>query len=113
MPCFRANECVLVPFRFNPIQTTLPDSSYSGSGGPVVKRDALLGIDITIGSGGSSPKQYATSPKQYPKGVTCYKLKHGRCVKSVSITTITQTVGPSTVVTTTTDTSTVYPSATA
>lgn len=62
---------------FLPVQTTLPDSSYSGAGGPVVKRDLpepatkrdLLDIDIELGVG-------ATSPKQYPKGVTCYKHGH-------------------------------------
>jgi hypothetical protein len=71
---------------FTPIQTSLPGSTYGGSGGPdpVSKRD--LGISLNP----RSSKNSLILGKSYQQGVQCYRWAHKKC--TTTTTTVTSTV---------------------
>ena len=86
--------------RFIPIQTSVPGSSYAGTGGtvPIAKRaanetDYDLDLDLTK----SGVSNFATNKKAYPQQVKCYNYKQGKCVTVTE--TSTSTVAPTKTVT--------------
>lgn len=97
---YKARILIVHLFRFIPIQTSLPDSSYSGSGGadPLAKRD--LDVSVSIGDGSKAKQQgyLGISKEHYPKGVTCYKWTGGKCVHKVTTMKTTTMITPSTTV---------------
>ncbi|KIX93144.1 uncharacterized protein Z520_11201 [Fonsecaea multimorphosa CBS 102226] len=104
------------PAGFIAIQTSLPGSEYSGSGGadPIAKRD--VDVHMEVGRDTTRPKPSGLLEKSwqsYPMGVTCYAWTHTTCKASTTTLTVTSTVQPSTTVTSTsTSSTTTYPSAT-
>ncbi|KIX97497.1 uncharacterized protein Z520_06949 [Fonsecaea multimorphosa CBS 102226] len=110
-----STSTVAAPATFTPIQTSLPGSTYSGSGGsdPISKREAKAG-----GSRDSSNKAMLSQPGlsewRYPQGVVCHQSVSETCSTKTTITTSTITATAKTVTATSTSitTTTVIPSGT-
>ncbi|KAF2486892.1 hypothetical protein BDY17DRAFT_332177 [Neohortaea acidophila] len=70
---------------FVPVQSSLPGSTYSGSGGadPVAKRDTLDHSNLDA--------------QKYVVGVECHVWKPGHCVQTVTTVTSTKQASPTTI----------------
>ncbi|OAP55337.1 hypothetical protein AYL99_10310 [Fonsecaea erecta] len=107
-----STSTVAAPATFTPIQTSLPGSTYSGSGGsdPVSKREAKPGPGPRPGRQNQPGSQGGFSQWRHPQGVTCQIWVPGTC--STTVTTVTSTVtGTATTVTSTSTTTTTITSA--
>ncbi|OQV05112.1 hypothetical protein CLAIMM_09905 isoform 2 [Cladophialophora immunda] len=98
---------VAAPATFTPVETSLPGSTYSGSGGPdpISKREAKA-----WGSSSSSNKEILSQPGlsewRYPQGVVCHLSVSETCSTKTTITTSTITATAETVTSTSTSTTT-------
>lgn len=87
---------VAAPATFTPIQTSLPGSTYSGSGGsdPISKREVKARHHREQSSG------LGLCQWHYPQGVTCHHWVPEKCSTTITTTTLTVTAWGQTVTTT-------------
>ena len=82
---------ISAPATFTPIQTSLPGTTYGGSGGadPVEKRDIYKNIPVKRASSNKPGLVAHAGHPKYPQEVFCYRWTHHRCATEVVTSTKT------------------------